>query len=230
MLQDLDRTLETILREDGKLPKKDIDIAFEQPTSEWSAKISRPTLNLWAFDLRENVKLRRADAPRVQSQNGRTAVYTRPPRPIDVSYLVTAWARKPEDEHALLWRALRVLKSMGEIPKTRLEGELSFAMFPPLLTVADMSNQSFNLSDLWSVLENQMKLGFLMISTLELSLDYRIETPLVLEGTFTVEQIVSDEAPPAAPDKPPVQTRRTGRTADTEDVQIVHYADSDAEE
>ena len=67
MLHDLDKTLDNLLREDGKIPKKDIDIEFDQPTGEWSAKLSRPTLNLWAFDIRENIKLRRADFERGRS-------------------------------------------------------------------------------------------------------------------------------------------------------------------
>ena len=40
MLHDLDRTIENILVERGKLTKGEIDIAFEQPTSEWSATLS----------------------------------------------------------------------------------------------------------------------------------------------------------------------------------------------
>ena len=74
MLQDFDKTLENMLIEEGNFNKREIDITFEQPTSEWSARLNRPTLNLWCFDLRENVKLRTMER-RVNRENniGRTS-------------------------------------------------------------------------------------------------------------------------------------------------------------
>ena len=61
MLHDLDKTLENMLVEHGKLDRNEIDLSFEQPNGEWSAQINRPTINCWCFDLRENTKLRNMD-------------------------------------------------------------------------------------------------------------------------------------------------------------------------
>jgi len=45
--------------------------------------------------------------------------------------------------------------------------------------------------DLWSVLENQMRLGFTVTATLELDTEIGFEAPLVLEGIFRVGQTAS---------------------------------------
>ncbi|MEM6281905.1 MAG: DUF4255 domain-containing protein [Chloroflexota bacterium] len=193
MLQDVDKTLEKILRDKGKIPKRDIDIEFDQPTGEWSASLSRPTLNIFAFDMRENTKLRRTGFEQERMANNRVRM-TRPPSRIDVAYLVTAWARKVEDEHQLLWRALRTLKSIQVIKPGDGEGDFRSQTYETPVWVADMSavNTQYNLTDVWSVMENQMKLGFLMILTLDLNLDFAIDAPLVLEGTFTIDQVVTE--------------------------------------
>jgi len=58
LLYDLNKTLEKILIQKGNITPNQIDISFEQPNGQWSARLSRPTLNCWCFDLRENIKLR----------------------------------------------------------------------------------------------------------------------------------------------------------------------------
>ncbi len=186
MLHDLDKTLENILISEGNLKKSDIDISFDQPTGEWTARLNRPTLNCWCFDLRENLKLRTMEKSVVRNNNrGRTRF---PPRRIDLTYLVTAWARKTEDEHQLLWRALSVLKRFSKLAPGSCEGELQYQEQDILLTVADMAYSNVNMVDLWSVLENQMRLGFIMVATLELDTEVGFEGPLVLEAFVRVGQ------------------------------------------
>jgi hypothetical protein len=52
--------------------------------------------------------------------------------------------------------------------------------------VADMSVVQTTLVDLWSVLENQMRLGFVLVATVELDIRFGFDVPLVLEGIFRV--------------------------------------------
>lgn len=182
MLDDLDKTLENLLRGRGGIGT-DIEIAFDQPNREWSSRLSRPTLNLYTFDIRENLKLRSVE--REITRNGNMAAISRPARRIDVSYLVTAWARKIEDEHRLLWRGLTVLKRLPVIPAAQTEGALRYSRLDLPLWVAETNpNHSVNLVDLWSVLDNQMRLGFTLVITLELDLAHIEEAPLVLEATI----------------------------------------------
>jgi len=49
------------------------------------------------------------------------------------------------------------------------------------IQVGDLSDRQLNLVDLWSVLDNQMHLGFTTIITVELDLLHAFEAPLVLE-------------------------------------------------
>lgn len=186
MIHDLDQTLERIIYERGKLNRNEIDISFEQPNGEWSSRLSRPTLNCWSFDLRENKKLRSSN--RRVERNGNTGNITFPPRRFDITYLITAWTRKIEDEHRLIWRALTALKQTPIIYRDEAEGDLRYCEHDIPLLVATESDHPVNLVDLWSVLNNEMHMGFTLIATLELDPMYDVSGPLVLEGLVRVGQ------------------------------------------
>jgi hypothetical protein len=193
MLQDLDSTLEKIIYTVGKINRTEVDIAFDQPNRDWSARLSRPTVNLWGYDLRENVKLRSSQRT-VNTADARKATVSKPPRRIDISYWVTAWARKIEDEHQLLWRTLGALKRTHSINPREAEGTLRYSTIEIPITVADMNDHQMNMADLWGVLDNSMRLGFLLVVTLELDLEIAIDTPLVLEKTLRFGQSEDPES------------------------------------
>ncbi|MEO0564238.1 MAG: DUF4255 domain-containing protein [Chloroflexota bacterium] len=232
MITDLNQTLENLLRTEGKIPKSDVDIEFEQPTGEWSATLSRPTINLWCFDVRENVKLRRRELDH-RRKDGRTALTMMMPRRMDLSLLVTAWARKVEDEHQLLWRTLKVFRTNPRIERSKCEGGLRYQNYDIQLVTADMSDVTINMTDLWSVLDNRMKLGFISVATVELELDTAIEAPLVLQGEFRVRQIVDATVEEEEDIRGVITTREGDYIATTEegeryttpDVRIVHQAE-----
>jgi uncharacterized protein DUF4255 len=184
MLSDFDKTLEKIIIHEGNLNRHEIDIAFDAPTGEWSSRLSRPTLDCWCFDMRENIKLRIPD--RALSSNGSAAHVAAPIKRVDLTYLVTAWARKVEDEHQLLWRALGALKRYPILEAEQCEGALRYQEHNIPMIVADMSTLQTNLVDLWSVLENQMRLGFILIATVDLDIRFGFDEQLVLEATIRV--------------------------------------------
>lgn len=187
MIQDLDKTIEKLIYERGKLNRNDIDISFEQPTGEWSARLNRPTLNCWCFDLRENVKLRSMDMNVTQRGNNSARMSLRPLR-YDLMYLVTAWARRIEDEHQLLWRALGALVQVPKLEPDECEGGLRDQMFDIPLVVANVTDRMPSMTDLWSVLDNQMRLGFTLVVTLALDSGRGFDAPLVLERVIEVGQ------------------------------------------
>lgn len=188
MIHDLDQTIEKLLRERGNLKENEIDISFEQPTSEWSATISRPTINCWAFDLRENLKLRSMDMEVNRNVKKREAHIRMVPMRMDVTYLVTAWARKAEDEHQLLWRALAALGRYMALDPERCEGSLKDQPYDIPLLIAQMTEATSNMTDLWSVLDNEMKMGFTLVTTLALDPQRVLDAPLVLEGRLRFGQ------------------------------------------
>ncbi len=186
MLDDLDKSIEALLRNRGGIGQ-DIEIAFDQPNREWASRLSRPTLNLFAFDIRENQKLRQMD--REIAKNGTSGKITLPPRRVDVAYVVTSWTRKIEDEHRLLWRALSTLKRTLYLNPAACEGALRYSRIDiPLLVAETSPTMTTNMVDLWSVMDNQLHLGFTVIATLELDVAFEEETPLVLEGTIRIAQ------------------------------------------
>lgn len=213
MLQDVDRTLEKLLYERGKINKKDVEIAFETPTGEWSARLSRPTLNLWCFDLRENIALRTSGMRVERNTSNNSATRSFPERRIDVTYLVTAWARDVQDEHQLLWRALATLKNLPVLKPDDCEGALRYQTRSLPTVTADMNELHANVVDLWGVLDNQMKAGFLFKITVELEVEAFEPGPLVLRSSITVGQ--SEE---------PAQ-----RKVDQEDVKILYDPDKKEE-
>ncbi|MCU0512535.1 MAG: DUF4255 domain-containing protein [Anaerolineae bacterium] len=194
MIHDLDKTLEKMIYQRGNINRTDIDITFDTPDREWSGRLSRPTLNCWAYDLRENMKLRSMERQVVR--NGDTAAVLFPSIRMDVSYLVTAWARKMEDEHQLIWRALSALKRTPRIAPAEAEGMLRYQKRDLPLLVATPSDHPVNLPDLWGVLDNVMRLGFTLVVTVELDTalaDY--EAP-VTKGMQIRTSSTTDNTPP----------------------------------
>jgi|FLYN01.1.fsa_nt_gi hypothetical protein len=186
MIHDLDSTLKKLLIERGKLQRSKIEISFEQPTGEWASHLSVPTINLWCYDVHENVKLRNMEMK--VSDNGRRAMLRLPPLRFDLTYLVTAWAREVEDEHQLLWRALGALSQTKVLSPETCEGALKEQPYEIPITVAQTTELGVNMSDLWSVLDNQMRLGFNVVVTLALDIERGFEAPLVLEKRIGVGQ------------------------------------------
>ena len=58
MLHLLDESLEAFLRAAVPLPKREIDVSFDAPDRDWGARVSRPTINLYLWDVRPNLEQR----------------------------------------------------------------------------------------------------------------------------------------------------------------------------
>ena len=56
MLNLLDESLETFLRAEVPLSAKAVDLSFEAPDSDWGAGVTKPTVNLYLWDVRRNVE------------------------------------------------------------------------------------------------------------------------------------------------------------------------------
>ena len=125
-LADLDEALRTLLRRElERHGFEGVEIAFDAPATDWSAKLTNPTVNLFLYDLRENIA--QADTtPRDVRVNGHTFTMP-PPLRLEVTYSVTAWTKAVEDEHRLLSQVLAILFSHVQLPSDLLEGRLAAA-------------------------------------------------------------------------------------------------------
>ena len=194
MIDDLDEVLRQLLIRELPIKNGEVDISFDQPKREWSSRISRPTLNLFIYDLHENNKLRMSKQWRIESNGDGTATQRRPPVRMDAHYMITAWAADPGDEHRLLARTLAVLLRLPSLPEDLLPESLQNQPVSIPLEVAQ-PEALINATDIWSVLDNEMRPAIACIITLAVDPYLPVEDPLVRTLELRVGQAVAPPSP-----------------------------------
>src|SRR4051794_2570477 len=155
MLHLLDESIEAFLRAEVPLPARQIDVSFESPDSEWGAAVTKPTVNLFLWDVRMNAEERESGMEFVEEEGVRS---WRPPKPrVDCRYLVTAWTAEGQDEHRLLGAMLATLLSNREIGEAHLQG--AYAAVRPVPTVKVAMPDDNGRPDLWQALGGKLKPG-----------------------------------------------------------------------
>ncbi|HWQ14148.1 MAG TPA: Pvc16 family protein [Roseiflexaceae bacterium] len=166
MLHDLDETIRRLLIDAGGFDPATVDISFDIPNREWSAGITRPTLNCYLFDIHERRALRE-EGWRTEGRGTRESARRPPPLFFEMTYLITAWTAQVEDEHQLLWRALATLMDHPVLPEEYLQGELRTSHeWPVHTTVAQLEGVLKSPGEFWTALENQLKPSLSYVVTL----------------------------------------------------------------
>jgi hypothetical protein len=156
MLADLDESVRALLKRELKTHSFDgVEIAFDAPDKEWSAQLSKPTVNLFLYDLREAHDYRPIEWREVQGNGGLQD--ERPPLRIDASFAVTAWTRAVEDEHRLLSQVLAILYAYPVLPDDVLVGTLANGSQQYPLRTRIAQERSNDRSDFWSAVGGQYK-------------------------------------------------------------------------
>ena len=165
MIDDLSRTLRAILQNKeltAAFPELDKAlIVFDPPVAGFAP--TQPTVNLFLYDIRENMELRSNEPLQTRLINpdakGDVEI-KRPPLRVACSYLITAWsvdAMEPAlQEHRLLGQALQVLSSHATIPETFLQGQLRNQV-PSLPMLTARSNGLKDPSEFWTALGNKLR-------------------------------------------------------------------------
>lgn len=194
MIHDLDESLRTLVRRDG-LRGSDVDIAFEAPTREWAAHRNTPTVDLYLYDIREDVQRRTvAWQPVKDEKSGRVLERRPPPRLYKLSYLITAWTQRPEDEHRLLSVMLSCFLRHEQLPADVLAGTLSGTAAPVLATIALPPPPDRSLSDVWSALGGELKPSLDLVVTAPFDVHRQLEAaPPVRTGLTTRVNDTRDE-------------------------------------
>jgi hypothetical protein len=179
MLEDLDETIRQILVAEIPIKNGEVEIAFDQPKREWSARLSRPTLNLFLYDVRENNVLRQHQWERLPG-NGRDgqAHLKRMPFRVDCTYMLSSWATVPEDEHRLLTRSLLALFRFPVLPDDRLVGGLRNPPFEIQTRLASHDRLT-NPAEVWASLDNEIRPSISYVVTLALDPWTEITSPVV---------------------------------------------------
>ncbi len=186
MIADLDETIRQLLISDIPIRNGEIDIKFEQPKREWSARLSKPTVNMFLYDMRENHVLRRQEWQRV-AHSGRQVTEKRSPMRIECVYMMTTWAAEPEDEHRLMGRALRALFRYPKLPVDRLHGKLKRQ---PMLMPTQLARHDklTNPAEVWSALDNEIRPSVSFIVTIALDPWEEVTGPAVRNLTMRTTQ------------------------------------------
>ncbi len=136
MLEFVDEALEGLLRAGVPLGAQDVDVSFEAPEKEWSAKLNRPTINLYLWDMRLSI-VRARTGTQIVERDGVTSRRLALPR-IELRYLITVWTSDHNDERSLMGGLLRTVLSYHEIP---------FEFVPPALHSLPLMTMSMVRSD-----------------------------------------------------------------------------------
>ncbi len=193
MFHDLDEALRQLLIREIPVKNGEVDIKFDQPTREWTARLSRPTLNLFLHDIRENLKLRTSQQWMIEHNPDGTVTQRRTPARIDLHYMITAWANDPDDEHNLLGRTLMALFRQPHLPKDLLPENLQDQPSPIPIKVAQ-EEELRNVADVWKTLDNEMRPAIALTVTMAIDPYLPLITPLVRTRELRIGQAAEPSA------------------------------------
>ena len=200
MIHDVDESLRALVKRDA-LNGSGVEVAFDAPTKDWVARRNSPVVNLYLYDIRED--LSRRDTAWVDVRNGEGRVTERrlPPRRYRLSYLVTAWTARPEDEHRLLSALLSGFVRHEYFPAELLQGALEGEETPILVTVALPPDDDRKIADTWSALGGELKPSLDVVVTAPMNIARSLPAgPPVLEqprlGVIATGPVITTAVPP----------------------------------
>jgi hypothetical protein len=174
VIHDVDESLRQLVKRHA-LTGSDVDVVFEAPTKDWSSRRNTPTVNLYLYDIREDMARRAVGRPEQRDERGLVVARSAPPRWFKLSYLMTAWTQRPEDEHRLLSILLGAFLRTDKLPNDVLAGSLAEQSFSIPCTCALPPTQDRSISDVWSALGGELKPSLDVVVTAPFDLSRPIE-------------------------------------------------------
>ncbi len=192
MLELIDESLEAFLRATVPLSALDVDVSFEPPDREWSAKLNRPTLNLFLWDIRRSSERARAGMETLE-RNGDVVRRLALPR-VELRYLTTAWTSDHGDERALLSGLMRTLLAHHEIPSTLVADGLRSIPAPTLL----MARAGDEQPDASRFLDGQLKpaISLLVVAAVDIGAETPAGPPVAAFELRTFDRRGASSSPP----------------------------------
>ena len=199
MINDVDEALRTLLREEA-LRGTDVEVAFDAPTREWASHRNGPTVDVYLYDLREDITRRSGNTIAVRREDGKVSGYRTPPRVFKLAYLVTAWTQRPDDEHRLLSALLSCFLRYEVFPTRLMSPSLVANGYPIGVTIAQPPPDNRKVPDVWSSLGGDLKPSLDLVVTMTLDVGLFTEAaaevmaPMRLEPTgFNTFPDLADE-------------------------------------
>lgn len=210
MIPQVDEALKAAVR--AALGSADVEVVLDAPTKEWAARRNAPTISLYLYDLREDPRRRSLGTLEQRGPDGVVRHRFSPPRMFRLSYLVTAWTQRPEDEHRLLDAVLGNLVELAVLPGYAPTGLLADAGITAPLLVGVPPPEDRGIADVWSALGGELKpsIDLVIIAPADVSASGHVGPPvqegLVLDvegrggGAGASEYGVQRHVPPPATD------------------------------
>jgi hypothetical protein len=161
-----------------------VGISFAAPDSEFPpSSVSLPAVDLFLYDIRENLDLRNTNWMVEQREDG-TAWRVRGMVRVDCSYLITAWSSEGSnsralDEHRLLSEVMRVLLRHPTLPEVLLQGSLK-GQEPPLPSSTLQPGRLQSVSEFWQALGGKPKAALNYTVTIGIAPGRPLETETVV--------------------------------------------------
>ncbi|WP_299539758.1 DUF4255 domain-containing protein [uncultured Streptomyces sp.] len=172
MIHEVDEALRLLLVEAG-LQDSGVELVFDAPTKDWSARRNAPTISVFLHGIREAAARRRTGTSEEYDDEGVVVARRTPPRWFELTYLVTAWTNRPQDEHRLLSEVLRCLVRADTLPPRLYTGSLADLGLTVEMEAAGPGTDGPSASDVWSALGGELKAA----------IDLRVVAPLAGERT-----------------------------------------------
>ncbi|MBF6606469.1 MAG: DUF4255 domain-containing protein [Chloroflexi bacterium] len=196
MIELFDETLRDLIRREVTNGSQ-VEIAFDAPTKEWAGRRNTPTLDVYLYDIRDDLERREAAWDELRDKTGRVTERRPPPRRIRLSYLVTAWTQRPEDEHRLLSACLASFLRHEALGPRELTGALADQPHAVELTVAAPPGADRSIVDVWTALGGELKPSLDLVASVPFVVDlHKVAGPPVLETPRL--RVAGDEARPGA--------------------------------
>ena len=167
MINEVDETLRSLFKNEV-LNGTDVDIVFDAPTRDWATRRNKPTVNVYLYDIREDTRRQQYGETEIRDERGRVVQRLEPPRFFKLSYLVTAWTQRAEDEHRLLSAVLGRLLQHPYLPQEHMTELLIEKEISLLMRIAFPGAEDRQVPDVWTALGGDLKP----------SLDLQIDMPV----------------------------------------------------
>lgn len=155
MIHEVDDALRALIRREA-LNGADVEVLFDAPTKDWAARRNSPAIDVYLYDIREDLRWRAYGSVDVRTA-GIVSSRRTPPRYFKFSYLITAWTQRPEDEHRLLSAVLSCFLRFEVLPADVLTGALAAQGVPVRVSIALPPPEDRALSDVWSAMGGELK-------------------------------------------------------------------------
>jgi hypothetical protein len=155
VIHEVDEAIRRLLAA-ADVPGEQGELAFDAPTTDWTARRNAPTVNVFLYDIREDLSRRKSGELEVHGEDGVLVGWRGAARWFELSYLATAWTNRPQDEHRLLSEVLASVVRVERMANEWLTGTLAELGLGVIVNSAQPPDGRAT-SEMWSALGGELK-------------------------------------------------------------------------